>query len=46
MVRIFQCQREEALHWLKKARKGLTVVTSKDRDIDPEARCYSAQATE
>ncbi len=44
MVRVFRYQREEALHWLKKAQKDLTVVTSKDRDIYPEARCYSAQA--
>ena len=29
---------------MDKARKDLTVVRSKDAEIDPEARCYSAQA--
>ena len=44
MVRVFRYQRDETLDWLDKARKDLTVVRSRDADIDPEARCYSAQA--
>lgn len=44
MVRVFRYQRDETLDWLDKARKDLTVVRSKDAEIDPEARCYSAQA--
>ena len=44
VVRVFRYQREETLDWLEKARKDLTVVRSTDADIDPEARCYSAQA--
>ena len=44
MVRIFRYQREEAMDWLRKARSDLTVVNSSDTTIDPDARCYSAQA--
>lgn len=44
MVRTLRYQREEAIDWLKHARKDLTIVNSKDRTIDPEARCFSAQA--
>ena len=44
MVRTLHYQREEAIDWLRHAGKDLTVVNSKDRTIDPEARCFSAQA--
>ena len=44
MVRVFRYQRDETLDWLDKARRDLTVVRSKDAELDPEARCYSAQA--
>ena len=44
MVRILRYRREETLDWLDKARKDMTIVRSSDATIDPEARCYSAQA--
>ena len=44
MVRILRYQREEALDWLDKAGRDMTIVRSSDTTIDPEARCYSAQA--
>ena len=44
MVRIFHYRREEAVEFLKKAQTDLSVVNSTDRTIEPEARCYSAQA--
>lgn len=44
VVRTFRYQREEMYDWLDRARKDMTIVTSKDRSIDPDPRCYSAQA--
>ena len=44
MVRLFRYRREEAMDWLRKAQSDLTVVNSGDTTIDPDARCYSAQA--
>ena len=35
VVRTFRYQREEMCDWLEKARKDMTIVTSKDRSIDP-----------
>ena len=44
MVRTFRYQREEMRSWLEKARKDMTGVESKDADLDPDVRCYLAQA--
>ena len=44
MVRTFRYQREEMRSWLEKARKDMTGVESKDTDLDPDVRCYLAQA--
>ena len=44
MVRTFRYQREEMAQWLAKARKDLTGVETRATDIDPDVRCYLAQA--